>query len=60
MTLEEAKASIGRRVVYRDTPNHSEVGVITSVGSWVFVRYGSDQQSKATAAWSLELLDGES
>ena len=58
MTLEEAAANIGRTVVYYDTPNHSEWGVITSVNEWVFVRYGSDQHSKATAAWALELVAG--
>ena len=59
MTLEEARAAIGRAVVYR--PNESwespEEGVITSVSRmFVFVRYGADKGSKATAPGMLELV----
>jgi hypothetical protein len=44
--IDPTKADIGRRVVY--APLH-EVGTITSFNaSYVFVRYGHDQNSKAT------------
>lgn len=32
MTLEEAGANIGRTVIYRPTPDNTEVGVITAAG----------------------------
>lgn len=59
MTLEEAGRSIGRQVTYRSHPAAASVeyGVITEVRSnWVFVRYASDEQAKATAARHLELV----
>lgn len=57
MTLEEAHAHIGDGVVYSPTQGHAEDGVITSVNQrFVFVRYGGDQHSKATAAEQLTLL----
>ena len=60
MTVDEARASIGRRVEYR--PPHpalpAEEGVITSVNSrFVFVRYGDDLTAKATPPEHLTLLD---
>ena len=52
MTLEEAREHVGSGVVYR-----GEDGTITSVNdSFVFVRYGSDQHSKATSPGDLQLL----
>lgn len=50
MTLDEAVEHIGRAVVYQ---SHDEApveqGYVTSVNHrYVFVRYGSDGQSKAT------------
>lgn len=60
MTLDEARAAIGRNVEYR--PSHvsrfdpGEPGVVVSVNdAWVFVRYGHDQTSKATSAGDLAL-----
>jgi hypothetical protein len=50
VTIEEARAAVGRSVVY--VPHlgaEPEVGTITAVSdSHVFVRYGRDQLSKAT------------
>lgn len=66
MTLEEARAAVGRKVVYRPPhwksvkrknpgPWAPEEGVITSVNdSFVFVRYGSQAGSAATNAENLE------
>ncbi len=50
MRLNEAREQIGRKVIYKSAPFAPiEVGVITSVNeTYVFVRYGSDQHSKAT------------
>lgn len=61
MTPQEARANIGRKVVYRpyaDAP--AEEGVIVSADgdSWVFVRYGSDTHAKATYHGHLELVFG--
>lgn len=61
MTIEQARAAIGRRVIYRsgyagsaDAP--PEFGVITGVNDWVvFVRYGSAVQSAATDPRDLEV-----
>jgi hypothetical protein len=56
MTLDEARACIGRRVIYRRDYCETEVGVITSVGPRsVFVRYGSDAGSKGTEPADLTL-----
>lgn len=65
MTLEEARAGIGRKVVYAATPWDSsrppEEGVVTSVNDhFVFVRYGSDTHSKATYAGDLRWMTGDS
>lgn len=62
MTLEEAATNVGRTVVYHpdDNPDRAETGVITATTSrYVFVRYGTDQHAKATAAAYLELVAGE-
>ncbi len=58
MTLDEAKQSIGRKVVYRPANGGPlEEGVITEVrGRFVFARYGSDQHSKGTRPENLELM----
>lgn len=53
MTLEECNKNIGRRVTYIPfggcDPKLHEYGVITSTNNEnVFVRYGSDINSKAT------------
>ena len=51
MTLDEAKQSVGRKVVYRPFQGAGpEEGVITSVNLMhVFVRYGSQAHSSATS-----------
>ncbi len=55
MTLQQAKAGIGRGVVYRPMVGSPESGVITSVNeTFVFVRYGSNKQSAATRPEDLE------
>lgn len=64
MTLEEAADHIGESVTYQPhdyehAPNGTETGVITAVTSrYVFVRYGDDQHSKATAAHQLRVAGG--
>lgn len=60
MTLDQARKSIGRQVVYRQRYSAAvEQGEITSVNStFVFVRYDGDQHAKATAASELELSVG--
>lgn len=57
MTLEEAQANVGARVVYRPVGAPVEYGRITDVGQrYVFVRYeGGRPASLATPADSLEL-----
>mgnify|MGYP003416820137 CR=1 FL=1 len=57
MTLDEAHEMVGQKVVYWPTTGRVEEGVITSVTPrYVFVRYGNDVGSKATAAEALEPL----
>lgn len=49
MTIEEAAANIGRRVVYTHPHGPTEYGVITSVSErFAFVRYGDAVNSQAT------------
>lgn len=60
MTLTQCAESIGRTVEYRapfddDRPQR---GVITSVNELVFVRYGTDEHSKATYPGYLFLIGG--
>jgi hypothetical protein len=61
VTLDEAAQHIGRAVVYtpdryEHAPDGIETGVITAVTSrYVFVRYSTDQHSKATTAAALKL-----
>lgn len=59
MTLEEAARNIGRSVTFTYPGERwSEDGVITSVNAhWVFVRYGTDSNSKATAAAQLKIAE---
>ena len=58
MTLDEAREHIGDKVTYHyPGSDRTDEGVITSVNHrFVFVRYGSDYGSQATAAERLELL----
>ena len=59
MTLSElTPAHKGRRVIYRNSARTVvEIGVIVGWNDLhVFVRYGGDTGSKATAPWSLELV----
>jgi len=60
LTLEQASKNIGRLVTYRPYKtgplNAIEGGLITSVNDkYVFVRYGSDINAKATRAEDLFL-----
>lgn len=49
MTLEEAARNIGRSVTFTSPRYGVRDGVITSVNAhWVFVRYGTDTNSKGT------------
>jgi hypothetical protein len=67
MTLDEARACIGRRVTYltaeaavNPLSSPPQPGVIISVGSrFVHVRYGSDTGTSATRATDLTLAGGE-
>ena len=56
--INPTQADIGRQVVYRTAPRYdAEEGVITSVNKTiVFVRYGSDVNSKATSRHDLDWL----
>lgn len=57
MTLEEARGSIGRWVVYRSPGRIPEHGVIRSVNeAFVFVRYAGDKHAKATQPEDLTLV----
>jgi hypothetical protein len=57
MTLDEARASIGAKVLYRTAYGRTDDGVISSVNDrWVLVRYGADTGSKATDPAALSLL----
>jgi len=60
VTLDEARALVGHRVVYHAYPGALvEEGTITSVGdALVFVRYGADTGSKATRPEDLEPVRG--
>lgn len=68
MTLEQARAAIGRLVTYarRDDPTDParitagpEYGTITSVNArYVFVRYGNSPTGKATDPADLTLDQG--
>lgn len=65
MTLDEARAAVGRQVVYAryDDPFYGNVvtagpeyGIITSVNDrYVFVRYGNSPTGKATDPADLTL-----
>lgn len=56
MTLDEARAHINETVVYESGAG-TEEGVITYVGpTWVFVRFGADQHSKACYPATLRLM----
>jgi hypothetical protein len=58
VTLDEARKSIGRTVVYTPPAGDPETGVITSTSTtMVFVRYGGDNHAKATNPADLTLLD---
>lgn len=60
MTLDRAARNIGHAVVYMPAGRRDliERGVITSVNrTFVFVRYGDDQTSKATPPERLFLAD---
>ena len=51
MTLDEARRHIGEKVAYRPYSDldRDETGVITRVNDrYAFVRYGTDEHSKAT------------
>ena len=61
ITLSEARANIGNKVLYRPSSGAppDEEGVITSVkvgDGWVFVRYAADAGSQATRPDDLTLL----
>ena len=61
MTLDEARDSISRHVVYAAAPGSAEEGVIDSVGRrYVYVRYMSGPDPKATPPELLTLMRGHS
>lgn len=62
ITRTQAIDNVGREVLYRPHEGaQEERGVVTSVSlMWVFVRYGSDSNSKATSPTRLEFADGAS
>jgi hypothetical protein len=61
MTLEEASAHVGEKVLYSSVPGECEAGVIVTVGeTYVHVCYGRDQNAKATRPELLTLMRGGS
>jgi hypothetical protein len=57
MTLGEARAAIGRAVLYQPVRGQPEEGLICSVNDlWVFVRFGTNQTAAATPADQLTLM----
>ena len=59
ISLEEARANIGRAVVYVAFPHRPEDGVIERVGrEYIFVKY-DDHSVKATHPRDLEFSHGE-
>lgn len=61
MTLGEARARAGEKVLYSTVPGECEVGVIVTVGeTYVHVCYGRDQNAKATRPEFLTLMRGGS
>lgn len=61
MTLDEAREHTGETVLYSSVPGEAEEGVIVTVGeTYVHVRYGRDQNAKATRPELLTLMRGGS
>lgn len=59
MTLDEARAHVGEKVIYSLRPGQADTGVISSVGDvYVFVLYGRDFTPKATYPGDLTLMRG--
>ena len=59
ITIEQARANIGRGVIYRRPYCGVEQGTITGVSeTTVFVRYLGDMHSKGTYPSDLEWLSG--
>ena len=59
ITIEQARANIGRGVIYRRPYCEAEQGTITGVSeTTVFVRYLGDMHSKGTYPSDLEWLSG--
>lgn len=58
MTLKEAAANVGARVVYTPAHGARETGVIKAVGSrFVHVAYGNETTAKATRAEDLQFIE---
>lgn len=61
MTLDEARAHTGEKVLYSARPGQADEGVISSVNeTYVFVRYGRQQTATATRPEDLTLMRGGS
>ena len=61
ITPEAAARNIGREVRYTPYGGPVQEGVITGSGAkWVWIRFGTDPQSKATAPDALDFIGGES
>jgi len=61
MTLDEARAHVGEKVLYSSVPGECEVGEIVTVGTkYVHVCYGKQQNAKATRPELLTLMRGGS
>ena len=59
ITIEEARANIGRGVIYRHPYCEAEQGTITGVSeTTVFVHYLGDMHPKGTQPGDLEWLSG--
>jgi hypothetical protein len=62
VTIEEAKANVGRKVIYRPidatSRRHEERGVIVRAGAeFAFVRYGNRRAAQATLPAALRLAE---
>ncbi len=61
MTLEEARAGVGLKVLYSSVPGECEAGEIVAVGNtYVHVCYGRDRNARATRPELLTLMRGGS
>ena len=59
MTYEEARANIGKTVLYYAYHEIEEGVIVRVTEKFAFVKYGTDQWAKATCFEDLELKGGD-